>query len=66
MRPLLDLLRPDGDNPQFVEPYAPTLAQGLAAVREAAPLLTGEQLARAAARAPGPDSWLRALWRRGG
>ncbi|MFJ3724439.1 helix-turn-helix domain-containing protein [Streptomyces sp. NPDC090045] len=66
VRPLLDLVRPDGDNPQFVEPYASTLAQGLAAVREAAPLLTGEQLARAAARAPGPDSWLRALWRRDG
>ncbi|MFI8341541.1 DUF5937 family protein [Streptomyces sp. NPDC085639] len=63
VRPLLDLLRPDGDNPQFIEPYARTLDEGLAAVREAAPRLTGEQLARAAARAPGPDSWLRALWR---
>ncbi|APU41262.1 ArsR/SmtB family transcription factor [Streptomyces sp. TN58] len=64
VRPLLDLLRPDGDNPQFVEPYARTLEEGLAAVRDAAPLLTGEQLARAVARAPGPDSWLRALWGR--
>ncbi|MFD8881837.1 DUF5937 family protein [Streptomyces erythrochromogenes] len=62
VRPLLELLRPDGDNPPFVEPYARTLEEGLAAVREAAPLLTGEELARAAARAPGPDSWLRALW----
>ncbi|WP_240803796.1 helix-turn-helix domain-containing protein [Streptomyces sp. A0592] len=62
VRPLLDLLRPDGDNPPFVEPYARTLEEGLAAVRAAAPLLTGEELARAAARAPGPDSWLRALW----
>ncbi|MEU6211751.1 DUF5937 family protein [Streptomyces sp. NPDC047023] len=66
VRPLLDLLRPDGDNPPFVEPYAATLEEGLAAVREAAPGLTGGQLARAAARAPGPDSWLRALWRRDG
>ncbi|KJY23398.1 MULTISPECIES: ArsR/SmtB family transcription factor [Streptomyces] len=64
VRPLLDLLRPDGDNPQFVEPYARTLEEGLAAVRAAAPLLTGEQFARAAARAPGPDTWLRALWGR--
>ncbi|MFB7177593.1 DUF5937 family protein [Streptomyces sp. NPDC056257] len=64
VRPLLDLLRPDGDNPQFVEPYTHTLEEGLAAVREAAPALTGAQLARAAARAPGPDSWLRALWGR--
>ncbi|MFJ9940793.1 ArsR/SmtB family transcription factor [Streptomyces erythrochromogenes] len=62
VRPLLDLLRPDGDNPPFVEPYVRTLEEGLAAVRGAAPLLTGEELARAAARAPGPDSWLRALW----
>ncbi|AQT73461.1 ArsR/SmtB family transcription factor [Streptomyces sp. fd1-xmd] len=62
VRPLLDLLRPDGDNPQFVEPFARSLEEGLAAVRGAAPLLTGEQLARAAARAPGSDSWLRALW----
>ncbi|MEU4358893.1 ArsR/SmtB family transcription factor [Streptomyces virginiae] len=60
--PLLDLLRPDGDNPPFVEPYARTLEEGLAAVRDAAPGLTAGQLARAAARAPGPDSWLRALW----
>ncbi|WP_327263524.1 winged helix-turn-helix domain-containing protein [Streptomyces sp. NBC_01232] len=64
VRPLLDLLRPDGDNPQFVEPYTATLEEGLAAVREAAPALTGGQLARAAVRAPGPDSWLRALWGR--
>lgn len=62
-RPLLDLLRPDGQNPQFVEPYAATLEEGLAAVREAGSLLTGEQLATAAARAPGGrPSWLRALW----
>ncbi|KMO99274.1 ArsR/SmtB family transcription factor [Streptomyces roseus] len=61
-RPLLDLLRPDGDNPQFLEPLAPSLEEGLAAVREAGPLLTAGQLHRAAARAPGPASWLRALW----
>ncbi|MFI8499205.1 ArsR/SmtB family transcription factor [Streptomyces sp. NPDC085524] len=62
VRPLLDLLRPDGDNPQFVEPYAPTLEEGLAAVRDAAGALTDGQLARTAARAPGSASWLRALW----
>ncbi|MFJ8011808.1 helix-turn-helix domain-containing protein [Streptomyces sp. NPDC096339] len=62
-RPLLDLLRPDGDNPQFVEPYSPTLEEGLADVRDAAPLLTGEELHRTAARAHGSTTWLRALWR---
>ncbi|MFF3617919.1 ArsR/SmtB family transcription factor [Streptomyces sp. NPDC002467] len=61
-RPLLDLLRPDGDNLQFVEPFTPTLEEGLAAVRDASGSLTGEQLARTAARAPGSASWLRALW----
>ncbi|MFE9928100.1 ArsR/SmtB family transcription factor [Streptomyces sp. NPDC005533] len=62
VRPLLDLLRPDGDNPQFVEPFSHTLEEGLAAVRDAAGALTGQELARAAARAPGSASWLRALW----
>ncbi|MGW0393116.1 DUF5937 family protein [Streptomyces sp. NPDC003042] len=62
VRPLLDLLRPDGDNPAFVEPFARTLEEGLAAVRDAGPLLTADQLGRAAARAPGSASWLRALW----
>ncbi|MFE2876773.1 DUF5937 family protein [Streptomyces roseus] len=62
-RPLLDLLRPDGDNPQFLEPLALSLEEGLAAVRDAGPLLTAGQLHRTAARAPGPASWLRALWR---
>ncbi|MGW7318603.1 ArsR family transcriptional regulator [Streptomyces sp. NPDC054854] len=61
-RPLLDLLRPDGDNPTFVEPYAATLDEGLAAVRDAGRRLTPGELRRVAARAPGPDSWLRALW----
>ncbi|MFE2552187.1 DUF5937 family protein [Streptomyces sp. NPDC059355] len=61
-RPLLDLLRPDGDNPQFVEPAVRSLEEGLAAVRDAGPLLTAEQLRRTVARAPGPASWLRALW----
>ncbi|MBT2479624.1 helix-turn-helix domain-containing protein [Streptomyces sp. ISL-94] len=61
-RPLLDLLRPDGDNPEFVEPFVRDFEQGLALVRDAGPLLTGEQLHRAAARAPGSASWLRALW----
>ncbi|MFF4386445.1 MULTISPECIES: ArsR/SmtB family transcription factor [unclassified Streptomyces] len=61
-RPLLDLLRPDGDNPQFVEPYARTLEEGLAVVRDAGPLLTPGELHRVAARAPGSASWLRALW----
>ncbi|MFK0218717.1 DUF5937 family protein [Streptomyces vinaceus] len=61
-RPLLDLLRPDGDNLQFVEPAARSLEEGLAAVRDAGPLLTAEQLHRTAARAPGRASWLRALW----
>ncbi len=60
--PLLDLLRPDGQNPQFVEPFARTLEEGRAAVREAGPLLTADGLGRAAARAPGSASWLRALW----
>lgn len=60
--PLLDLLRPDGDNPQFVEPYARTLEEGLVSVREAGPQLTREELVRVAARAPGSASWLRALW----
>ncbi|MBT2468022.1 winged helix-turn-helix transcriptional regulator [Streptomyces sp. ISL-66] len=62
IRPLLDLLRPDGDNPQFVEPYSRTVEEGLAAVREAGPLLSVDQLDRIIARAPGPGSWLRALW----
>ncbi|MFD6970286.1 helix-turn-helix domain-containing protein [Streptomyces sp. NPDC059979] len=62
VRPLLDLLRPDGDNPEFVEPYARTLEEGLAAVREAGALLTAEELGRAVARAPGAASRLRALW----
>ncbi|MFE7181148.1 ArsR/SmtB family transcription factor [Streptomyces erythrochromogenes] len=62
VRPLLDLLRPDGDNPQFVEPYARTLEEGLVAVREAGARLTPEELGRVAARAPGGASWLRALW----
>ncbi|MFD7839078.1 helix-turn-helix domain-containing protein [Streptomyces sp. NPDC059761] len=61
-RPLLDLLRPDGDNPQFVEPLARSLEEGLAAVRDAGPGLTADQLHRTAARAPGRASWLRALW----
>ncbi|WP_051806838.1 ArsR/SmtB family transcription factor [Streptomyces sp. NRRL F-2664] len=61
-RPLLDLLRPDGDNPQFVEPYARTLEEGLAAVREAGARLAPEELGRVADRAPGSASWLRALW----
>ncbi|WP_329382674.1 winged helix-turn-helix domain-containing protein [Streptomyces sp. NBC_01351] len=62
VRPLLDLLRPDGDNPQFVEPYERTLEEGLSAVRGAGPRLTAEELGRTAARAPGSASWLRALW----
>ncbi|MFD9338091.1 ArsR/SmtB family transcription factor [Streptomyces sp. NPDC060028] len=62
VRPLLDLLRPDGDNPQFVEPYARTLEEGLAAVRDAAPGLDPGALGRVAARAPGSASWVRALW----
>ncbi|MFJ4775367.1 helix-turn-helix domain-containing protein [Streptomyces sp. NPDC088762] len=61
-RPLLDLLRPDGDNPEFVEPFVRDLEEGLVLVRDAGPLLTVEQLHRAAARAPGSASWLRALW----
>ncbi|MFJ3962306.1 helix-turn-helix domain-containing protein [Streptomyces sp. NPDC090036] len=62
VRPVLDLLRPDGDNPQFVEPYARTLEEGLAAVREAGARLAPEELGRVTARAPGGGSWLRALW----
>ncbi|MFE9562431.1 helix-turn-helix domain-containing protein [Streptomyces sp. NPDC006487] len=64
VRPLFDLLRPDGDNPQFVEPYVRSLEEGLAVVRDGASFLTPEGLARAAARAPGSPSWLRALWGR--
>ncbi|MFJ6797617.1 ArsR/SmtB family transcription factor [Streptomyces sp. NPDC091268] len=63
-RPLLDLLRPDGDNPQFVEPYSRTLEEGLAAVRDAAPGLDPGALPRIAARVPGSPSWVRALWGR--
>ncbi|MBT2446271.1 winged helix-turn-helix transcriptional regulator [Streptomyces sp. ISL-43] len=62
VRPLFDLLRPDGDNPHFVEPYARSLEEGLVVIRDRAPLLTPEGLLRAAARAPGSASWLRALW----
>ncbi|WP_158754615.1 hypothetical protein [Streptomyces sp. NRRL F-2580] len=29
MRPLRDLLRPEGDNPRFVEPCTRTLEEGL-------------------------------------
>ncbi|MFE5770231.1 ArsR/SmtB family transcription factor [Streptomyces sp. NPDC056485] len=61
-RPLLDLLRPDGDNPQFIEPLSRSLEEGLAAVREAAPRLGPGLLHRVAGRAPGAPSWLRALW----
>lgn len=60
--PLFDLMRPDGDNPQFVEPYSRSLEEGLADVRAAGPFLTSDMLHRAAARAPGSPSWLRALW----
>ncbi|WP_329314093.1 hypothetical protein OG723_20450 [Streptomyces sp. NBC_01278] len=60
-RPLLDLLRPDGDDPQFVEPLSRSPEEGLAALRDAGPRLTADQLHRTAARAPGRASWLRAL-----
>ncbi|MEU6758292.1 helix-turn-helix domain-containing protein [Streptomyces sp. NPDC046685] len=63
-RPPLDLLRPDGDRPQFIEPYALTPEEGLTAVRDAGPLRTADRLYRATARAPGAASWLRALWAR--
>ncbi|MCB5163422.1 winged helix-turn-helix domain-containing protein [Streptomyces bambusae] len=63
VRPLLDLLRPDGDNPQFVEPFVPDLDGALEAVRASAGRLTLPQLRRTAGRAPGSDSWLRGLWR---
>ncbi|MEV7415983.1 winged helix-turn-helix domain-containing protein [Streptomyces sp. NPDC089919] len=64
VRPLLDLLRPDGDNPSFVEPLVGGLDEAVEAVRASAGRLTGPELLRTAARAPGTDSWLRALWRR--
>ncbi|WP_330297530.1 ArsR/SmtB family transcription factor [Streptomyces sp. NBC_00503] len=60
--PLFDLLRPDGDNPEFVEPCSRSLEEGLADIRGSAPLLTPDMFHRAAARAPGSASWLRALW----
>ncbi|AWZ05666.1 MULTISPECIES: helix-turn-helix domain-containing protein [unclassified Streptomyces] len=62
VRPLFDLLRPDGDNPHFVEPYARSLEEGLTVIRDRVPFLTPEGLTRAATRAPGSPSWLRALW----
>lgn len=62
VRPLFDLLRPDGDNPHFVEPYARSLEEGLSVIRDRVPFLTPEGLARAATRAPGSPAWLRALW----
>ncbi|MEU5810365.1 hypothetical protein [Streptomyces sp. NPDC047718] len=62
-RPLFDLLRPDGDNPPSVEPYARTLDEGLADVAAAAGRRpTGAELHRAAARVPGSPSWPHALW----
>ncbi|MEU8773244.1 winged helix-turn-helix domain-containing protein [Streptomyces sp. NPDC048606] len=61
VRPLLDLLRPDGQNPQFVEPYARDLEEGLAAVRRAGARLTPDQWHTTAGRAPGGPGWVRAL-----
>ncbi|MCX5196148.1 winged helix-turn-helix domain-containing protein [Streptomyces sp. NBC_00249] len=63
VRPLLDLLRPDGDNPPFAEPFVTDVEEGLLAVRAARSTLTREELERAVSRARGSGSWLRALWR---
>ncbi|MCB5181290.1 ArsR/SmtB family transcription factor [Streptomyces antimicrobicus] len=60
--PLRDLLRPDGDNPPFLEPFVRDVDEGLAAVREAGTRLTADELGRVAGRAPGSASWLRSLW----
>ncbi|MEV7616715.1 helix-turn-helix domain-containing protein [Streptomyces sp. NPDC089799] len=64
-RPLLHLLRPDGDNPAFVEPPVPDLDAALDAVREGGRQLPYEDLVRAASRTRGgadPGGWLRGLW----
>ncbi|WP_411103547.1 ArsR/SmtB family transcription factor [Streptomyces sp. cmx-4-9] len=64
-RPLLELLRPDGDNPGFLEPLVPDFEAALDAVREAGRGLADEELARAVSRSRGggdPGGWLRALW----
>ncbi|MFJ3922566.1 helix-turn-helix domain-containing protein [Streptomyces sp. NPDC090022] len=61
-RPLLGLLGADGDNPCFVEPFVRDIDEGLAEVREAGTRLTGDQLHRTLARAPGWAGWLRSLW----
>ncbi|RSS78393.1 helix-turn-helix domain-containing protein [Streptomyces sp. WAC06614] len=60
--PLLELLRPDGDNPPFLEPFVRDLDEALAVVREAGTRLTDDELRRVAGRARGPVTWLRALW----
>ncbi|MFJ6937629.1 DUF5937 family protein [Streptomyces sp. NPDC101132] len=64
VRPLFDLLGPDGDNPSFVEPPTHDFEEGLERVRAAAGTLTPEALRRTAGRAPGTPSWLRSLWGR--
>ncbi|MFF5449082.1 ArsR/SmtB family transcription factor [Streptomyces sp. NPDC012888] len=63
-RPLLELVRPDGDNPAFLEPPERDLAAALHAVREAGRALPHADLARAVARTRGgdPGGWLRGLW----
>ncbi|WP_219667129.1 winged helix-turn-helix domain-containing protein [Streptomyces bambusae] len=64
-RPLLELLRPDGDNPGFVEPPVRDLDAALDAVREGGRRLPYEDLVRAASRSRNggdPGGWLRALW----
>ncbi|MEU9106771.1 helix-turn-helix domain-containing protein [Streptomyces xanthophaeus] len=63
--PLLELLRPDGDNPGFLEPPVRDLDAALDAVREAGRGLAHAELARAVARSRtggDPGGWLRALW----
>ncbi|MET9695365.1 winged helix-turn-helix domain-containing protein [Streptomyces sp. NPDC006529] len=62
--PLLELLRPDGDNPAFVEPPLRDFEEALDAVRLAAPLVGDEELTRILARSrsgPATAPWLRGL-----
>ncbi|MDJ0380704.1 helix-turn-helix domain-containing protein [Streptomyces sp. G-G2] len=62
--PLLELLRPDGDNPSFVEPALRDFEEALVAVRDGLPRVGPQELTRILARSPGGASsagWLRGL-----
>ncbi|MET3982194.1 ArsR family transcriptional regulator [Streptomyces sp. PvR034] len=62
--PLLEVLRPDGDNPAFVEPLVRDFEEALDAVRLAVPLVDDAELSRILARSRGRAAvapWLRGL-----